>query len=54
MLRWSVIAGFVFGLTGCGESHRPRVVPVTPASASSEDGVAPQPVTKPPRAIATH
>ncbi len=54
MLRWVAIVGLVAGLAGCGEAHRTRVVPVTPATASSGDDDAERAVTKPPRAIATH
>jgi len=54
MLRWVAIACYILGLAGCGETHRSRVVPVTPTSASSGDDAAARAVTKPPRAIATH
>jgi hypothetical protein len=54
MLRWVALAGFFLGVTGCGEAHRTRVVPVTPTSARGDDAAAAGAVTKPPRAIATH
>jgi hypothetical protein len=54
MLRWVAIAGVCLVLAGCGETHRSRVVPVTPTSASPGDDAGAKAVTRPPRAIATH
>lgn len=55
MRRRSPILGILLLLAGCGDERATRLVPVTPTSSApdNDDGAAP-PVTKAPRAIATH